>query len=366
MKLEIFKDDLRTAVAQAERLTGKNLSLPALAQLLLEAADRQLKLRATNLDLGIEITLPAKVTEPGQFLISGGALGGFLSNLHQDGKITLASERNNLTVTTTHTKSVFLTYPSDDFPSLPQVSASGFKLPLSQLIGGLKAVSYAASFSDIKPEIASIYLYDDGGDLVLVATDSFRLAEKRVVLDKKLKEVFKLIIPIKNAAEIIRIFDGLSGEVELRATADQLAIQVGGVYLTSRLVDGVFPDYRQIMPTAAATEATVLRSDLVNTLKLVNIFTDKLNQVTIKIKIKDGRFTLSSRNPEVGETETNLEAALEGEDLEASYNVRFILDGLGSISSDSVAISFNQKNRPLRLSGVGDPAFTYLVMPLNR
>lgn len=366
MKLETFKDDLRLAISNADRLTGKNLSLPALSHILLETAERHLVIKATNLDLGVEISVPSKIGSAGRLLVSGAVLANFLNNLAKDDKVNLEASLNNLAVTTLHTKSVFNTYPADDFPSIPKLAGPAIKLSAPQLLAGIKAVIYAASTSDIKPEIASVYLYQDQGDLVFVATDSFRLAEKRIVLEKKIKEPLSLIIPLRNAAEIMRVFDGESGEVAIQSTPNQLSLSTDRIYLTSRLVDGVFPDYRQIMPTSQKTEIVVLRNDLVNTLKLANIFSDKLNQINLKVAVKDGLLELSSRNADVGEIASSLEATLEGEDVEASYNVRFILDCFASISSDSVNLKLNTKNRPLVLSGIGDPSFTYLVMPLNR
>lgn len=366
MKLELFKDDLRTALVGAERLTGKNLSLTALSHVLLEATGRQLLVRATNLDLGVEISLPAKVAEEGRLLVNGAALANFLGNLTKDDKITLETSLNNLALTTAHTKSVFNTYPAEDFPSLPRLAGTHLTLFLPQVLAGIKAVLYAAATSDIKPEIASVYLYQDQGDLVFVATDSFRLAEKRLVLEKKLTEPLALIIPLRNAAEILRVFEGRSGEVELEFADNQFALKAGGIYLTSRLVDGIFPDYRQIIPKTSATEVVVLRSDFANTLKLANVFSDKLNQINLKVVVKDGLFELSSRSAEVGEVASQLEATLEGEEMEASYNVRFILDCFSSLPSDSVVLRFSPRGKPLVVSGVGDNSFLYLVMPLNR
>lgn len=366
MKLEVFKDDLKLAISNAERLTGKNLSLPALSHILFEAKGRNLIIKATNLDLGVEILVPSKISTEGRLLVAGSVLANFLSNLTKDDKITLETNLNNLVVTTLHTKSVFNTYSADDFPSIPKLNGSGIKLPTPQLLAGIKAVIYAASTSDIKPEIASVYFYQDNGDLVFVATDSFRLAEKRITLEKKIKDPLSLIVPLRNAAEILRVFEGESGEVTIQSTPNQLSLSTNTVYLTSRLVDGVFPDYRQILPKGATTEAVVLRHDLSNTLKLANVFSDKLNQINLKIAVKDGWLELSSRNAEVGEVSSNLEATLEGEDVEAGYNVRFMLDCFSSIQSDSVNLRLNGKNRPLVISGIGDPSFTYLVMPLNR
>jgi DNA polymerase-3 subunit beta len=367
MKLETFKDRLRQAVGMAERITGKNLSLPVLALIVLEARERNLVVRATNLDVGVEISLPAKVGETGGVAVSGSVLGSFLANLNKDDKVTLETVNNNLAIATTHTQSVITTQALEDFPSLPRLEgAAKVSLPVRRLVEGLKAVSYAASLSDIKPEIASVYLYQDGGDLFFVATDSFRLAEKRIVLEQKLTAPLKLIIPIKNVQEIIRVLESESEEVEVSFTPNQVSFACAGVYLTSRLVDGIFPDYRQIMPTASETQVVALKPEVMNALKLAVIFSDKLNQVTLKIDPKASQCEIYSRNGEVGENTTKLEATIEGEAVEANYNVRYILDCFQSLNADSVAFELNGRNRPLALSGVGDGSFRYLVMPLNR
>ncbi len=367
MKLETFKEKLRTAVGLAERTTGKNLSLPILSFIKLEASERVLTLKATNLDLGIEVVLPAKVGEPGELMVSGPTINNFLGHLSKDEKVSLETSGNVLTVVTTHTRAAFTTHPVDDFPLIPRVEGgASFTLPARRLLEGFKAVSYAASFSDIKPEIASVYIYQADGDLIFVATDSFRLAEKRIVLESKIKEEVKLIVPIKNVGELMRVLEGAEDEVEVRFNQNQVSLATPGIYLTSRLVDGVFPDYRQIMPTESKTQVVALKLDLLNSFKLATVFTDKLNQITIRAAVTRGACELYSRNAEVGENTTLLEATLEGEDLEASYNVRYILDGFPSLVLDSITLRFNGKNRPLVLAAVGDSTFTYLVMPLNR
>src|SRR3989344_233332 len=301
MKLEIFKTKLHWALGAAERVTGKNLSLPALGFIKLEAQKRGLAIRATNLDLGVEIVLPAKIEQEGEALISGSILVNFLSHLTRDDKVKLELVNNNLIITSTHTKSVLTTQSTEDFPSIPKLTdaTGGFKLLARRLLDGLRAVVYAASFSDIKPEIASVYLYQDRGDLVLVATDSFRLAEKRLIMEPKITGDAKLILPIKNLGEIMRILDGEEGEVEIAFNQHQVTLTTAQVYLTSRLVDGVFPDYRQIMPAEAKTTLTALKNDLADSFKLATVFTYKLNQITLRLAVAAGRAEIYTHNAAV-------------------------------------------------------------------
>lgn len=367
MKLECGKEKLRWAVGVAEKTTGKNLSLPVLSFVSLEAKGRTLKLSATNLDIGLVIELPAKVEKEGALMVSGSVLSNFLANLSKDEKIKLELAGDNLLVSGLHNSGVIKTYPREDFPSIPTLSdGQSLVLPSSVLISGLKMVAYAAALSDIKPEIASVYLYNRDGEVNLVATDSFRLAEKRLILSDKLEVEPKLIIPIKNVADILRLLEGVSDQVELTFNNHQLAFSGEGYYLTSRLVEGIYPDYRQIVPLETKTSAVVLKADLQNALKLSNVFADKLNQVNLRVGAKDGLFEVSSHNNDVGESTTNLEGTIQGEDLELSFNVRYLLDCLSVIGSDSVSLKFNGRGKPILVSGIGDNSFTYLIMPMNR
>jgi len=367
MKVEILKEKIKWAIGAAEKITGKNLSLPTLSYVLLEAKNKTLSVRATNLDLGIKIDLSAKIEADGQVMIAGGMVANFLSSLYGQDKVVLGTTLNNLTVATPSTKSVIKTYPADDFPTIPEVvDGEEIQLPTTQFIQGLKTVAYAAASSDIKPEIASVYLYHQGNELVFVATDSFRLAEKRLKLDQKIKIEPKLIIPIRNIMEVIRVFEGNDELMTVRYNNHQVAFVTEQIYLTSRLIEGVFPDYRQIVPIGHKTEAVILKTDLLNTMRLSTIFADKLNQINLKIITADKLLEVNSRNSDVGETTVNLDATLEGEDIEISFNARYLLDCLSSIDADSLAVSFNGRQKPIMLKGVGDAYFTYLIMPLNR
>ena len=367
MKVEILKEKLKWAIGTAEKITGKNLSLPTLAYVLVEARSKNISVQATNLDLGIKINLPAKVEIDGRVMIAGGLVANFLGSLYGQDKIELATTLNTLTASTPGTTSVIKTYLPDDFPTIPEiVGGEVIELPTTKFLQGLKAVAYAASNSDIKPEIASVYLYHQNGELVFAATDSFRLAEKRIKLDQKITTEPKLIVPIRNALEIMRVFEANDELLTIKYNNHQVAFVTEQIYLTSRLVEGVFPDYRQIIPTGHQTEAVILKTDLLNTMRLSTIFADKLNQINLKIVTADKLLEVNSRNSDIGETTVNLDATLEGDDVEISFNARYLLDCLSSITADSLTLAFNGRQRPIILRGVGDASFTYLIMPLNR
>ena len=368
MKIECLKDKLKEAVGLAEHLAGKNLSLPILSSVLLEEKDNVLHIRSTNLDVGFEIALPAKSDSNGRFAVNASVLGNFLNNLGAEDKVVIEEVKGNLKISTKKTSAVIKCYPADDFPLIPTVAeGEEFSFPAKDLAYGLKSVIYASSLSDIKPEIASVYLYQNDGQMVFVATDSFRLAEKRLNIIGKSFQIEPIIIPFKNAVEIVRVFENLNEIVNIRDDKNQISFFADNIHLVSRLIDGQFPDYRQIMPKQFKTEVSVKREDITNALKLSTIFTDRFNQVGLKIDPLTKTIQLNSSNQDVGENSVTIEAEeVRGEAVEVSFNAKYMMDCFQSITSGSFWLKFNEKNRPLFISGSGDDSFRYIVMPINR
>ncbi len=365
MKLECKIEDIKSKISQVEKITGKNLTLPILNSILLIASGKSLKLRSTNLSLGIEVEIPAKVEKEGVVAISGSVLNGVFSNVFQNESVFLESTDGNLLVKTKKSKIKLKGNSSDDFPTIPRVTGLDFEIDSKKIIDGIKSVYYSSSVSDIKPEISSVYMYTNEDNLVFVSTDSFRLAEKKIKI-KGLPEITGILIPYKNIGEILRVFGESVSTVKVCFNKNQISFSSNGVYLTSRVIDGVFPDYRQIIPKASTTTGVVLKQDLLNSLKISNIFSDKFNQVNLKISPQEKVFELSSANHDVGENKTYLDAALTGEDIELGFNYKYFLDCFQSITTDSLSIKFAGAASPLVISPVSDSSFLYLIMPMNR
>jgi DNA polymerase-3 subunit beta len=365
MKLECEIEKIKNAINQTERITGKNLTLPVLNSILFIASGKSLKLRATNLSLGIEIEIPAKIEKEGIVAVSGSVLVGIFSNIFQKENITLEEKDGNLLIKTKKSQIKLKCQPNEDFPTIPKVEGNTFEIDSKKLTDGIKSVYYSSSVSDVKPEISSVYFYLKEDNLIFVSTDSFRLAEKKIKI-KKIEEMSGILIPFKNIPDILRAFGDFGGEIQICSNKNQISFSSDNVYLTSRVIDGIFPDYTQIIPKEFKTECVVLKQDLLNALKLSNIFSDKFNQVNLTIKPKEKIFELSSQNNEVGENKTSLDAAVSGEDVEVSFNYKYFVDCFQSINTDSVSIRFNQSIKPIVVSGVSDNSFTYLIMPMNR
>ncbi len=365
MKFECSIEKIKNALITVERVTGKNLTLPVLGSILWVASGKTIKLRATNLSVGIEISLDAKIEKEGVVAIRGDILSSLFSVLSGDSKVSFELIDQTLSVKTKTSTILIKTVPHEDFPTIPVVSGDEYTIPSKKITDGIKAVSYAASISEIKPEIGSIYIYPEDDTLVFVATDSFRLAEKKVKIKNKVS-FDGILFPLKNALEYIKAFDSVEDDVLITFQKNQIAIKSESIYFTTRVIDGAFPDYKQIIPKKPTTEAIVLKQDLISSLKISNIFTDKLNQISFTIRPQDKVFEIESKNADVGENTTFIGGQLTGEEVSANFNYKYIIDSFSSLSGDSLKLELNGNNKPMILRAVGDVSFMYLIMPMNR
>lgn len=365
MKLECGADKIKEAVSQVEKIVSKNSTLEVLNSVLLTAVGKSLKLKATNLSLGIEIEIPANIEKEGEIAILGSVLNGAVMNLGNEKIISFEQKENNLVISNKNSSVLLKSIPKEDFPTLPDVVGDSFEISSTELLEGIKAVFYSSSVSDIKPEISSVFLYTNEDKIYFVATDSFRLAEKSIK-NKNEADISTLLIPYKNIIEILKVVAGLNIDMKVVYNKNQISFNSPGFFLTSRLIDGVFPDYRQIIPKEYETTVIVLKNDLQNALKLSNVFSDKFNQITISIKPEEKIFEIYSENKDVGENKTKLEGSLKGKDVQMNINLKYLSDCFQSINDDSISLNFNGSNRPLIIKGNGDKDFQYLIMPMNR
>ncbi len=366
MKIECIKEQLEEALSKAAKIAGKNTSLPILSGFRLEAAGSTLTIKSTNLDIGLSISIPVKVSEPGVVVMPAQITSSFVSSLSKDRNITFTTKDQVVEVKTSSTKTNIKTLSAEEFPVIPEVSEdSAFSMPTRDFIFGIRSVIYAAAIGSIKPELSSIAVTHEGDSLVFAATDSFRLAEKKIRI-KKMPHFKQILIPQKNALEIIKIFDRGEEEISISITEHQIALRSQGIYLTSRIIEGVFPDYRQIIPKEKTSSATILKQDLITSLKTSLIFSDSFNQLTLKVSPEAKTFEIESKNSTVGENIHKVDAVLEGAELSINVNHRYFTDCFQSITTDSLSLSFGGQAKPIIVQGVGDTSFLYLVMPMNQ
>jgi|SRR3989338_4089291 len=366
MKIECIKDQLEEALDKADKISSKNITLPVLAGLYLDARQNSLSIKATNLDIGVSITLPVKVIEPGVVVVPAHVIFSLISSLTKDRNLTISTKNQVLEVKTVTTKTNINTLPSEDFPVIPEVGDDkSFSMPVRDFIFGIRSVSYAAATGSIKPELSSVSITHESGFLVFAATDSFRLAEKKIAI-RKVPNFKQILIPSKNAMEMVKIFDRSEEEVTISIAESQIALRSQNIYLTSRVIEGNFPDYKQIIPKELTSKAVMLKQDLINSLKTSLIFSDTFNQLTLRLSPKTKSFEIASSNPTIGESVHSVESVLEGDDLSINVNHRYFTDCFQSVTTDSVALSFGGQAKPIIVQGVGDTSFLYLVMPMNQ
>ncbi|OHA41011.1 MAG: DNA polymerase III subunit beta [Candidatus Taylorbacteria bacterium RIFCSPLOWO2_12_FULL_47_20] len=364
MKFEITKEKIVNLISLISRIPSKHSNLPILECVFFELKNNSLTLRATNLEIGLEINVLVRGSGDGSVAVYGNIINSFFQNLQGDKNILFESVNNSLAVSCGDISVNLKTLPADDFPTIPEAAGGEVKISAKYLHKGLKTVLFSASLSGLRPDLSSVYVYSEGENLIFAATDSFRLAEKKI--KNKTKEKIGFLLPIKNAIEMVRLLEGETGEVVMSVHKNQISIKTPNMFVTSRLVEGNFPDYGQIIPKEYSSEALILKDDLAQALKLANIFSDSFNQVTFLFTPAKKNLEVTTRGGQYGGVNSVIRGQFKGESLEMNYNHRYASECLSSIESDSVSILLAGAHKPTVIRGSGDPSFTYLVMPLNK
>lgn len=366
MKATCLLEKLNTAVGTIEKLATKQAGLPVLAGILLDVKEGGITLRATNLHVGAEITALAQVEEEGVVVIDAQIFQRTLTSLGKEKKVTLSLQEGNIVLETEKTNLLMKAYPPEDFPTLPRdVQGVEIIIPVEKFLEGVSSVHYSASKSDIKPEISSVFIYIENSTMTFVATDSFRLAEKKIIFNG-LPEIEGVLIPVRNVNEIMRLLQQETGDLHIVFGENQISLTTDNLYCTSRLVDGSFPDYRQIIPKDTETIVTMLLEDVKQGLKIISVFSDKYNQIDIEINNEKNMCIIRSAHSDIGSSTTNIPAKIQGSIIDSRLNYTYIIDAFQSLKKDSVQFIYNGNIKPVIIQGVGDESFTYLIMPMNR
>lgn len=364
MYTTVNTEELTQKLELVGRISTKHVTLPVLQCVLLEVGGDKLTLKATNLEIGIEAVITATSEEDGVVAVPANVLIQTMQHMRQK-EVILKMEGEVLVVEGDGSQTSINTIAGEEFPGVPRLNTDGQVLQKDLFALGIKTVSFAASQSSIKPELGSVYIHQQREhSLTFVATDSFRLmektvAQKGVVLDSS------ILIPQKNALELARVCEMEAGEAKFLVNDNQCALEFSdGVYITSRLTTGSFPDYKQIIPKEYCTHTTVLKSDLQHAFKKTNIFLNKFLQVTLDVE--KGALTISANSGEVGATTESVKAQTEGDELRLNFNQRYLTDPLQYVGEESLVMHFAGIGRPLVINGVSDKTLRYLVMPMNK
>lgn len=367
MKFSTQADKIKQSLLNAQIMTTRQSSLEVLQGVYISVDESGGIVRATNLHIGIETKFPAQVETPGVCVCDPVLLLGVVSSLTHGQTVEFSVVGTTLSITTlTSISTIKLLHP-DDFPSLPRLDTeASLSVRSVDLVHALQSVIYAASSSDIKPQISSVYFYTGSKqELVCVSTDSFRLAEKEIPTIS-FSPLDGVMVPVKNAQALLRILSDGDEVIDIRFSESQMTFTTSSYYCVTRLVDGQYPAYQNIIPKEFITEVTLLKSDILHTLKTLNVFADKFYQIDMTINVQTNTLTLSSHHPERGNHTADLLCVAEGDDLQMRCNAKYLQDGLLVISTESVVFKFTSGTKPFIVSPVGEKDFQYLVMPLNR
>lgn len=366
MNISIEKKLFSEAVYKVARFAErKNSTLPALSSILILAGDEGIKMRATNLETGIDLTVAGNSASHGVVAIPATILQQIAGSLTGGGMITLEHTGDIVSLTSGSSRSTIKTIPYDDFPSIPfpENTSNTITLPGVTLRTVFTSVAACASASTVRPELASLYLGIEGGILTVVATDSFRLAEKKVPLSNKGIQG-RFLIPAKNALEIAQALP--DDEVLISFDEHQCAFRSSQGMIVSRLTNATYPDYKQIIPKDSVVNAVVLQKDFEMALKRTMIFSDSFQKVSLSFDPKKNHFSLFAKNNDIGESSETLGAQVTGSPLNLSFNHRFLSTVFSLTSSESISLSAAGIGRPLIIKGVGDNSILYLISPMNQ
>ena len=366
MKLTTKREDLVSKLSIVSRAVSTRAATQALSGVLLTAAEGRVTLSATDLDLGLETTLDADVIAEGSVLLPGRLLAEVARSL-ADPTVEIESRESEQDVEIRSGSSSFhlRVLPAEDFPKLPAPAEEpGLKLPAKELGASIDLVARAASRDDMRPVLTGVFVSGSGSEMTMVATDSYRLAVKRTELRTELGGEIEANIPARALRELGRILssEGVE-EAAVSLLANQAVFQAGAILLTTRLIEGQFPNFRQLLPESYEHDVRLPRTDFLEVTRRVSQLAQR--NAPLRLSFAPGELTIAAETPDVGDARETMPAAFEGEPLEIGFNPEFLKEGIESAEGDEVLLRLISPLRPGLLQPVESDDFRYLVMPIR-
>jgi DNA polymerase-3 subunit beta len=365
MKITADRDPLIDALQSASRALSTRSTLPSLGGILLTVEGGKATARATDMELGLKVGLEAEVEGEGSILLPGRLLTDVARTL-PPGPVTIAerSAEKDVELNAGTARFHLRVLPTEDFPRLPDLEGEAIKMPAAALAETVERVARAASRDEVRPILTGILVSVDGSKLTMVATDSYRLSVKHTDLAGAVDSQIEANVPARALRELARIV-GQTGveEVEIGLPGNQIIFRAGDYVLSSRLIDGQFPSYRQLLPDAFDHDVRLPKEELLGVTRRIRHLAQR--NAPLKLAFSAGELTVSAETPEIGDASESMPCSFEGEDLTIAFNPQFFLEGVESIESEDVLLRLTSPLRPGLLQQAGDEDFSYLVMPIR-
>ena len=365
MKITADRDPLIDALQSAARALSTRSTLPSLGGILLTAEGGKATARATDMELGLRVAIDAQVEGEGAILLPGRLLTDVARTL-PPGPVTIAerSAEKDIELTAGTARFHLRVLPTEDFPRLPEFEGEPIKMPAAALAETVERVARAASRDEVRPILTGILVSVEGTKLTMVATDSYRLSVKHTELEAAPGSPLEANVPARALRELARIV-GQTGvdEVEISMPGNQIIFRAGEYLLSSRLIDGQFPSYRQLLPDAFDHDVRLPKEELLGVTRRIRHLAQR--NAPLKLAFEAGQLTVSAETPEIGDASESMPCSFEGEELVIAFNPQFFIEGVESIESEEVLLRLTSPLRPGLLQQAGDEDFSYLVMPIR-
>lgn len=384
MKLICTKENFKKAILNSERIASKQTTLPVLNNLLLEVDKNILKISATNLEIGIISKIGVKTEKAGKITIPAKTISGFVNNLSTENEnISLETKNQELKISSGPLRATIKGLPADDFPLIPPKKADFlFSVATSTLKNIITKTLPCIAFGEMRQELTGVNIILTEKELFFAATDSFRLSESRLELKKEninqeiysvfIKNINNIIIPANTLVELLRVISGEESLVRVTVEDGQIFFEVGDIRIVSRLINGKYPEYKHIIPESFGTKVVLDKGLAQAAVKMANLFTQgKTGEIFLETSMTNKKITIGAKNTEVGENTSEIKSDILGQDQRVVFNPRYLLDGLGSLSTKAIAVLINNETSPVALKEIDEKTgeildgYIYIVMPIK-
>ncbi|HPI67011.1 MAG TPA: DNA polymerase III subunit beta [bacterium] len=362
------KENLINGLNIVAHISGKNISLPILNNILIEATDDGIVLSATNLEIGIKAKIRGKITTKGKIAVPAKLITSFINYLPEE-KIEFELENNELKIVSGKWQTKIKTQNTDEYPLIPRIDEKDVIIIKNNVLTSLlNQTIFAATLNESRPELSGGKLIINENKVILAATDSYRLAEKKVEVIKENRKKNSVLIPIKTLQELLRILitEIKEDEVKIFWEENQITFSSSWWELTSRLINGEYPDYQQIIPEKWTTKIIADKNEIIKAVKATSLFTKSgIYDVIFEFKNKQ-EMIIKAANSQLGENEARINCQIEGENNMVVFNYHYILEGLANFSNSEIILEMTNANNPVVIKQKNDPDYLYLVMPIRQ